>query len=44
MFIERNAIEVMARKIGFIDCDFHDATEAIVPQGAMGQSIAILKK
>lgn len=44
IFIERNVIELFSQKIGFGNVQFFDATTAITPRGAMGQSIALLTK
>jgi ubiquinone/menaquinone biosynthesis C-methylase UbiE len=44
VFIERNVIELFSQKIGFRSVKFFDATTAITPRGALGQSIALLTK
>ncbi|WP_337187774.1 class I SAM-dependent methyltransferase [Phenylobacterium sp.] len=44
VFIERNAIRVWTSELGMEMVELRDAGDAIVPQGALGQSICVLRK
>jgi SAM-dependent methyltransferase len=43
-FIERGAIDVWARELGLEIIDIRDGTDAVVPEGPLGQSICVLSK
>ena len=43
-FIERNAIEIWATKLGFIVEGYIEATQAVSPVGPLGQSVVVLQR
>jgi hypothetical protein len=43
-FIERGALEVWARELGMDIVDIRDGSDAVVAEGALGQSICVLRK
>lgn len=43
-FIERGAIEVWARELGLRVVDIRDGGDAVVTEGALGQSLCVLEK
>ena len=43
-FIERGAIEVWARELGLTVVDIRDGGDAVIPEGALGQSLCVLEK
>ena len=44
VFIERNVVERMASKIGFVSSTFFDATASIGASGPLGQTVVALRK
>jgi SAM-dependent methyltransferase len=44
VFIERNAIEVWARELGLEIEALHGGPETLAPEGALGQSLCVLRK
>ena len=44
VFVERNAIQVWANALGLEVEAFHSGSEAVVPEGSLGQSLCVLRK